>query len=63
MQKQYKEAVKQRNLSRSFVEMGKQLRQELDEAGATYWCSSAMALSATAAVSGTLFDSPPLPAL
>jgi len=33
MQKQYKEAVKQRNLSRSFVDMGKQLRQELDQAG------------------------------
>jgi hypothetical protein len=33
MQKQYKEAVKQRNLSRSFVAMGKQLRQELDQAG------------------------------
>ena len=33
MQKQYKEAVKQKNLSRSFVEMGKQLRQELDQAG------------------------------
>ena len=33
MQKQYKEAVKQQNLSRSFVEMGKQLRQELDAAG------------------------------
>jgi DDE superfamily endonuclease len=32
-QQQYREAVKQRNLSRSFVEMGKQLRQELDEAG------------------------------
>ncbi len=31
--KQYKEAVKRKNLSRSFVEMGKQLRQELDEAG------------------------------
>ena len=31
--KQYKEAVKTKNLSRSFVEMGKQLRQELDEAG------------------------------
>lgn len=31
--KQYKEDVKQKNLSRSFVEMGKQLRQELDEAG------------------------------
>ena len=33
MRKQYKQAVKQKNLSRSFVEMGKQLRQELDEAG------------------------------
>src|SRR6202035_53348 len=33
MQKQYREAVKQKNLSRSFVEMGKQLRQELDQAG------------------------------
>ena len=33
MQKQYKEAVKQKNLSRSFVDMGKQLRQELDDAG------------------------------
>jgi hypothetical protein len=33
MQKQYREAVKQKNLSRSFVDMGKQLRQELDEAG------------------------------
>ena len=33
MQKQYREAVKQRNLSRSFVDMGKQLRQELDQAG------------------------------
>jgi hypothetical protein len=33
MQKQYKEAVKRKNLSRSFVEMGKQLRQELDDAG------------------------------
>jgi hypothetical protein len=31
--KQYKEAIKKKNLSRSFVEMGKQLRQELDEAG------------------------------
>jgi len=30
---QYKEAVKQKNLSRSFVEMGQQLRQELDAAG------------------------------
>ncbi len=33
MRKQYKEAVKQKNLSRSFVDMGKQLRQELDDAG------------------------------
>jgi hypothetical protein len=33
MQKQYKEAVKQKNLSRSFVDMGKQLRQGLDDAG------------------------------
>ena len=33
MQQQYREAVKQKNLSRSFVEMGKQLRQELDQAG------------------------------
>jgi hypothetical protein len=31
--KQYKEAAKKKNLSRSFVGMGKQLRQELDEAG------------------------------
>lgn len=31
--KQYKEAVKKQNLSRSFVEMGKQLRAELDQAG------------------------------
>ena len=30
---QYREAVKRKNLSRSFVQMGKQLRQELDEAG------------------------------
>jgi len=30
---QYKEAVKQKNLSRSFVEMGQQLRRELDVAG------------------------------
>jgi hypothetical protein len=30
---QYKEAVKRKNLSRSFVDMGKQLRRELDEAG------------------------------
>ena len=33
MRKQYREAVKQKNLSRSFVDMGKQLRQELDQAG------------------------------
>jgi hypothetical protein len=33
MRQQYKEAVKQKNLSRSFVDMGKQLRQELDGAG------------------------------
>jgi hypothetical protein len=33
LQKQYREAVKQHNLSRRFVEMGKQLRRELDEAG------------------------------
>ena len=33
MQKQYREAVKQLNLSRRFVDMGKQLRQELDQAG------------------------------
>src|SRR5258706_12679423 len=33
MQKQYREALKQKNLSRSFVEMGQQLRQELDQAG------------------------------
>ena len=33
MQQQYREAVKQRNLSRSFVEMGQQLRMELDQAG------------------------------
>lgn len=31
---QYKAAVKLKNLSRSFVEMGKQLREELDAAGA-----------------------------
>ena len=31
--KRYKELVKQINLSRSFVQMGKQLRQELDKAG------------------------------
>jgi len=33
LQQQYREAVKQHNLSRSFVDMGRQLRQELDEAG------------------------------
>jgi hypothetical protein len=33
MQQQYREAVKQWNLSRSFVDMGKQLRLELDESG------------------------------
>jgi hypothetical protein len=33
MRKQYREAVKQKNLSRSFVDMGRQLRQELDQAG------------------------------
>jgi hypothetical protein len=33
MQQQYREAVKQKNLSRSFVDMGQQLRQELDQAG------------------------------
>jgi len=33
MQQQYKEAAKQKNLSRSFVQMGQQLRQELDDAG------------------------------
>jgi hypothetical protein len=33
MHQQYKEAAKQKNLSRSFVEMGQQLRQELDDAG------------------------------
>lgn len=33
MQEQYREAVKQRNLSRRFVAMGKQLRQEFDQAG------------------------------
>jgi hypothetical protein len=33
MQQQYREAAKQKNLSRSFVEMGQQLRQELDQAG------------------------------
>jgi len=31
--KQYNEEVKLKNLSRSFVQMGKQLRQEMDEAG------------------------------
>jgi hypothetical protein len=33
LKKQYREAAKQQNLSRSFVEMGKQLRWELDQAG------------------------------
>jgi hypothetical protein len=33
MQQQYRDAAKQKNLSRSFVEMGQQLRQELDQAG------------------------------
>jgi hypothetical protein len=33
LKQQYKEAVKHKNLSRSFVEMGQQLRQELDQAG------------------------------
>src|SRR6202795_4682914 len=33
MQQQYREAVKQKNLCRSFGEMGKQLRQEFDQAG------------------------------
>ena len=33
MLQDYKEAAKQKNLSRSFVEMGHQLRQELDHAG------------------------------
>lgn len=33
MKKQYRQAVKERNLSRSFVEMGKHLRRELDQAG------------------------------
>ena len=33
MHQQYRQAVKQRNLSRSFVEMGRQLRHELDQAG------------------------------
>src|SRR5260370_7130235 len=34
MKNQYREALNQGNLSCSFVEMGKQLRRELDEAGA-----------------------------
>ncbi len=33
MRQQYRAAAKQKNLSRSFVEMGQQLRQELDHAG------------------------------
>jgi hypothetical protein len=33
LKQQYREAVKQKNLSRSFVEMGQQLRTEMDQAG------------------------------
>ena len=33
MQQQYREAAKQKNLSRSFVQVSQQLRQELDDAG------------------------------
>jgi hypothetical protein len=33
MKRQYREALKKQNLSRSFVAMGQQLRQELDQAG------------------------------
>ena len=33
MQQQYRQAAKQKNLSRSFVQMSQQLRQELDDAG------------------------------
>jgi hypothetical protein len=33
LKKQYREAVKQRNLSRSWVKMAQQLRQELDQSG------------------------------
>jgi hypothetical protein len=33
LKKQYKEAAKQKNLSRSFVQMAQQLRTELDQAG------------------------------
>ena len=36
MKKQYLEAVKQKNLLRSFVEMGQQLRQEMDQAGGVH---------------------------
>ncbi len=36
LKQQYKEAVKQKNLSRSFVQIGQQLRQELDQAGARH---------------------------
>lgn len=36
MQQQYREAVKQKNLSRSFVRMGQQLRHELDQAGSPH---------------------------
>jgi hypothetical protein len=50
MQQQYREAVKQKNLSRSFVEMGRQLRQELDQAAdlTRCWCWPAMAASVIA---------------
>ena len=33
MKQEYREAAKQQNLSRSFVQMGRQLRRELDDAG------------------------------
>jgi hypothetical protein len=33
MKQQYRQAVQQRNLSRRFVQMGRQLRQELDQVG------------------------------
>jgi hypothetical protein len=35
MKKQYEEALKKQNLSVSFVEMGQQLRKDLDAAGGT----------------------------
>jgi hypothetical protein len=41
--KQYKAAVKQQNLSRSFVQMGQQLREELDQAGG---CDKILVLTA-----------------